>query len=184
MNGLRSGGLASVRHAGQSKGPGPSEDIGEGRSGHADLRPAQPEADTGLRQVLLGPGDCPEARFKSELARDVEHPGKFHAELREHLAATLGQCSGQSIGRDAHKQVAVRCHRDLGIANLHLLQVPPQAHDEGLDIVSTPHKLVDGDVDLDEVVEVRERVEIAQRLLGGGDAGLRVALGQFEHGGH
>ena len=94
---LRAGRLPCVRHGVQARGARPVEVLGELCPRHADLRPAEPEADERVGAVLEGVLERRVRGRDAGLAGDVVDPAQHQAEV--------------ALGRDAARPRSPRCRR-------------------------------------------------------------------------
>ena len=152
----RTGRLAGVGHRPQPRRPGCLEVGCELRRWHADLGPAQPEADQAVgpllqrdRQGLVGGGH-------PELPGDVEAPPQDDAEIA--LGGDPGVLDrlAHRVRRDPVDDVRVRGDGHLGVTHLLAGQLARDLIGQQPQVLGLRDQVDDRQVDLDEVVEVAE----------------------------
>ena len=133
------------------------------RPRHADLRAAEPEPDQrGRRHVEVGHGRG--RGLDAELPRHVPDP------LQPHAVVALGRVAGvldrldERLDRHARPDVGVRRAGQLGVADVLRRHVGGDLVGQHPDVLGVADQVDDREVDLDEVGEVAERVELAQRV--------------------
>jgi hypothetical protein len=119
-------------------------------------------------------------RRESRLARDVETPAQNDAEVglrrlarvldRGHEPALVDPAPGRGVRRD----------RQLGVPHVLPPQLTGHLVGEQTDVLGRPDQIHDGQIDVDEVREVREREVVDQRL--GVRRHLRVRVARGEGG--
>jgi hypothetical protein len=152
-----------MRHRVQACRPRRVEQQLERRARHADLRPAEPEADQPVRALVqrdaqgLLPGGQP------VLAGDVEAPPQHDAEVPLGGDPRVLDRLAHGCGRDATAHVRVRRDGDLGIPDLLARELARHLVGQRPDVLSVPDEVHHREKDLDEVGEVAEHEEIGQQ---------------------
>ncbi len=146
--------------------------------GPRDLGSAQTEADERLGTVVERVAEGRVRGLEPGLAGDVVDP------LEDDAVVSLGGSTRVldrlrvGLDRDPHPHAREGRHRQLGVANLLCRKAFGDLVGQEVDVLGRAQQPDDGQVDVDEVTEVRERVEVAQRLDALWHTGIRVPLRQ------
>ena len=153
----------AARCAARRRGPGRSRPGTAPR--HADLGAAEPEADQGVGAVLERVRQRVLGGRQAGLAGDVVDPAQHDAEValgRDPGVLDRPRCTPRSAMPALHRRV--RRAGELGVADV--LPRPSRGDLVGQQphVLGRADQVDDGEVDLDEVGEVAEREELAQRV--------------------
>ena len=175
---LGTGGLTGVRHAVQPGGPRGGEVRRELRSWHADLGPAEAEADERLRPVVQGVGQRGVGRIEAGLTRDVVDPAQDDAVVTFGGNACVLDGLGVRLDRDAADHRRVRRHRQLGVAHLLGREIAGHLVGEHAHVLVGAQQPHGREVHVDEVREVGEGEEALQLVRVLRHGAVRVASGE------
>ena len=161
---LRSGRLSRVRDAVQPGGPGRVEVRLELRPGYADLGAAEAEPDQRVGPVVQRVLQGRVGGGEPALAGDVVDPAQHQPEVPLGRDPGVLDRLGVGLDGDPRHDRGVRRAGELGVPEVLALHLARDLVGEQPDVLGGPDQVDDGEVHLDEVGEVAERVELPQLL--------------------
>lgn len=120
-------------------------------------------------------------RRNAALSRDVVDPSHHRAGVPFSRQARILNGLGVGLDRYAAHDRRVRRHGELGVPDVLVREARDDLVGEQVDVLRIAQQVDHREIDVDEVREVGERVERAQRLQVRGDGGIGVASGEAGH---